>query len=359
MAATTLKQGTGKELKQLFAMLTGSIRETVGGLLGRELVVRPLEPEIRDAESFVATLGKPCAVARGAMDKGFAGKTLFAVFDLADAVTMAALLMMTPDDIIGQRRAKGTLESVDAQAFGELGNVLFAGFGNLLRDRVGNIDIRMHDHGVLQPGVDKDLLLGSNALVVFAFRMKVGDYPESIGSLVVDHATAEAWNKAPLEAGGEAVAGTGMAAAGGPGAQTRDDDGLEGIPAAPIRGTLAAFVMQPEVFRTLRRSCRRVGLELRRHGRGEIPNPAAHKHEIVLLDVPPGEDRRFNWCRRIKELSASTKVVLLIHHPSRQRVTQAFLSRADAILGFPCEEIQLSQKLGTILAGSPPETASS
>jgi CheY-like chemotaxis protein len=195
---------------------------------------------------------------------------------------------------------------------------------------------------------------------VFGFKMKVGDYPESFGALAIDVATAEAWNKTPLEFNsGEATAAP--AAAGPATAGTsikQDDDGLESIPAAPIRGTLAAFVLQPEVLKTLRRSCRRVGLDIRRHGRGEIPNPAAHRNEIVLLDVAPGEDRRFDWCRRIKELSDTTKVVLLIHHPSRQRVTQAFLSRADAILGFPCDELQLSQKLGSLVPaeGAPSAT---
>ena len=70
----------------------------------------------------------------------------------------------------------------------------------------------------------------------------------------------------------------------------------------------------------------------------------------VTLDVPPGEERRFDWCRRIKDLSETTKVVVLLQHASRQRVTQAFLSRADAIVGFPCEEPQLSQKLDQLLA---------
>ena len=103
----------------------------------------------------------------------------------------------------------------------------------------------------------------------------------------------------------------------------------------------------------LRRSCRRVGFELRRHGRGEIPNPAAHRNEVVMIDVPPGEERRFDWCRRLKEISSTTKVVLLLHHPSRQRVTQAFLSKADAILGYPCDEPQLSQKLAALLPSAP------
>jgi hypothetical protein len=224
----------------------------------------------------------------------------------------------------------------------------------VLRDQLGNIDVRMHDHGVVRDGIDNGLL-GSDPLVVFAFRLKVGDHPESIGHLAVDRATAEAWNKAPLESHGPAPAPRG-AASSGASAPTRDDEGFDNIPPAPIRGTIAAFVMQPEVFPTLRRSCRRVGFDLRRHGLGEIPNPAAHKNEVVLLDVPPGEDRRFDWCRRIKELSSSTRVVLLIHQPSRQRVVMAFMSHADVILGFPCDETDLSLKLHTILPQTPRPT---
>ncbi|HEX5053661.1 MAG TPA: hypothetical protein VFZ65_17915 [Planctomycetota bacterium] len=351
MAASTIKQGTARELQRLFAILINSIGETLGSLIGREIVVRPGEAQVSDVESLLASLPRPYAIARGALDKGFAGKNLCALFEIQDAIAMAGLLMMTPDDIIAERRKADTMGSEDDEAFGELGNVLFSGFGNVLRDAVGNIDVRMHDRGVVQPGNDEKGMLGSEPVIVFGFRMKIGEYPESIGQLVVDRSTAEAWNKAPIEP----VVDDGSGGA-RPATQFRaDEDGLEGIPAAPIRGVLASFVMQPEVLRPLRRSCRRVGLELRRHGRGEIPNPAAHRNEIVLLDVPPGEDRRFDWCRRIKELSNTTKVVLLIHHPSRQRVTQAFLSRADAILGFPCQEMELSQKLNSMLADPPAE----
>lgn len=361
MAGSTLKQGTGKELKRLLAMLTSAIGETLGSLVGRELVVRPGEVALLDAEALVGGLSKPCAVARGALDKGFAGKTLYALFEAPDAIAMAGMLMMTPDDVIQQRRAKGTIEGEDAEAFGELGNVLCSGMGNVLRENVPNIDIRLHDHGVVKPGIDKDNLLGTGPLVALAFRLKVGDYPESGGYLITDVQTAEAWNKAPLETvGGEepAAAAAGAAPPKPTGTGLRaDEEGLQDIPAAPIRGTLAAFVTSPEVFRVLRRSCRRVGLELRRHGKGEIPNPAAHKNELVLLDLPPGEDRRFEWCRRIKEFGSTTKVVLLLHHPSRNRVTQAFLSRADAIIGFPCEEPQLSQKLNPLLADLPAPAA--
>ncbi|MCU0866217.1 MAG: hypothetical protein MUC36_20725 [Planctomycetes bacterium] len=354
MTATTLKPGTGKELKRLFALLSASISETLGSLISREITVRPSEPALQDVDAFLADLPRTCAVARGALDKGFAGKSFQAIIEVADAIAMAGLLMMTPEDVVNQRRTKGTLEGEDAEAFGELGNVLYSGLGGVLREQVGNIDIRFQDHGVIKPGVDKNGVLGSGNLVVFGFRMKVGDYPESTGALAVDLATAEAWNKSPLEfGGGEAPAGAAAPAPAAPTAVRPEDEGLESIPLAPVRGTLAAFVLQGDALRMLRRSCRRVGFELRRHGRGEIPNPAAHRNEVVVLDVPPGEERRFDWCRRLKEMSTSTKVVLLLHHPSRPRVTQAFLSKADAILGFPCDEMQLSQKLGTLLPPAP------
>ena len=355
MARTTLKQGTGKELKRLFATMTSTIGDTVGSLLGRPLVLKPGELEVLDRDALVGALSRPCVVARGALGKDFAGRTFYAVFDVQDAAAMAGLLMLTPDAVVEQRRAKNTLEGEDATAFAELGNVLYSGFGNVLRDNVPNADVRLLDHGQIQPPADKDIVFAAGALAAFQFRLKVGDFPETAGWLVTDLATAEAWNKAPLECDEDAASAAAPAKP-APSAARPDED-LAGVPAAPVRGVLAAFVLEAEVFRTLRRSCRRVGLELRRHGRTEIPNPAAHKNQIVLLDVPPGEDKRFDWCRRIKEFHGSTRVVLLIHHPSRLRVMQAFLSRADTILGFPCDETQLSQKLGAMLPEEPSAAA--
>jgi len=357
MVGSTLKQGTGKELQQLFAKMTSAIGETLGSLVGRELVLKPGEVEVIDSEALVASLRRPCVVARGELSNDFAGRTLYTIFEVQDAVAMSGMLMMTPDNVIEQRRAKNTLEGGDLEAFGQLGNVLCSGLGNVLREHVPNIDLRLQDHGQVRPAMDKDKLLASGTLVAFSFRMKVGEFPETPAYLVTDLATAEAWNKAPLVCGDEGAGAAAGPERQGANAPRSDDDGLDAIPAAAIRGVLAAFVLEPDVFRTLRRSCRRVGLDLRRHGRGEIPNPAAHKSEIVLLDVPPGEERRFDWCRRLKEFHAATRIVLLVHHPSRARVTQAFLSRADVILGFPCDEGQLAQKLGSMLpedSGPPP-----
>ncbi|MCA8976745.1 MAG: hypothetical protein KDC98_18630 [Planctomycetes bacterium] len=354
MAGSTLKPSSSKELTRLFALLANSAGETLASLVNRQVSVRPAEAQILDNTGLIADLRSPYVVAHGGLDKDYADKSMAVMFELQDAVAMAGMLMMTPEEVIEQRRRAGVMEGEDAEAFGELGNVLFSGIGTTLRENVANVDVRLQKHGVVKPGVDVDGMLDEGVLTALTFTMQVGDYPETTGYMVIDLATAEAWNKGALETMADAAGAAGGDEAEKPAQPQRGEDpAFEAIPAAPIRGTLAAFVTQPEVLRTLRYSCRRVGLDLRRHGKGEIPNPAAHRQEIVLVDVPPGDDRHFDWCKRIKDFSPDNKVVLLLHHPSRNRVTQAFLSKADVILGFPCDELQLSQKLTAILDAAP------
>lgn len=353
MMGKTLKHGTGKELKNLLTLLTGTVGESLGSLVGSAVAVRPLELELKDSATLLENLAKPGIIAQGTMSKGLPGKPMLAMFDVADAATMAGMLMMTSPDVVAQRRTQATLGSEDAEAFGQLGTALFAGLDGVLREHVGEVELRYQKHGAVQPKLDKDGILGSEPLILFGFALKIGDHPESTGMFAIDAATADAWNKAPLEWVDKSPGASADAASA---ASRADEDGLESVPAAPIRGTLAAYLVLPDMMRTLRRVCRRVGFELKKHGRGEIPNPAAHRNEVVLLEAAAGDDRRFEWCRRIKDIAASTKVVLLVHLPSRQRVTQAFLSKADAIIGAPCEESLLAQKLGALLPNGPPTT---
>lgn len=348
MSDTVLKQATGKELRKLLARLAGAIRETVGSLIAREVVAQPGELAITDAESILAQIPKAQAGIRGALDKNFTGKFVVVMFEVADACSMAGLLMMTPDEVIEERRARGALEGEDVEAFGEIGNVLCSGLGNVLRESVVGADVRLQSHATVQPGLDEKELLPQGPLVACRLKFKVGDQPESTATIVLDQETAEAWNCGPLADAPsvpEPATGATKAESGG----LRIEDDLEDIPAAPIRGTLNSYLASSDCMPVLRRSCRRVGLDLRRHHRAEIPNPAAHRGEIVLLDVPPGEERRIDWCRRIKDFDKSTRVVLVLHRPSRALVAQAFLSHADVILGFPLDEPVLSQKLGGLL----------
>jgi hypothetical protein len=354
MAGSPLHPATSKELQKLLALLASSAGETLASLVNRSVTLRPRESRLVDHDTLVAALNRACVVARGSLDKAYAGRSMVLMFEIQDAIAMAGMLMMTPDEVIEQHRASGVIGGEDAEAFGELGNVLFSGIGTTLRANIDDIDIRLQSHGVVKPGVDVDRLVDDVALVALAFGIQVGGYPETTGYMVVDLATAERWNGSPVESFDAAAEAPSAAAESRPAAGVRSDDqAYEAIPAAPVRGTMAAFVSLPEVLHTLRHSCRRVGLELRRHGKGEIPNPAAHRDQIVVVDVPPGEERQFDWCKRIKDFAPDNKVVLLLHHPSRNRVMLAFHTKADVILGFPCDELQLSHKLAAMLEPSP------
>lgn len=347
MTASALKGNNIRQLKQLFAQLTAAVSETLGSLIAREVKARPGELQLLAADDLLAALPRANAVARGALDKDYAGHHLCVAIDMPDAVAMAGMLMLTPDELIEQRRGHDAFASEDAEAFGELGNVLCSGLGNVLRDNVANVDLRLQDHALLKPGLDEKHLLADGPLVCAELQLQVGSHPPTTARLLIDKDTADKWNQQPIEVPA-ATAAAAPAAARGDGSRP-EDDSLDEIPAAPIRGVLNAFLGNPDPYRVLRRCCRRVGLELRRYGRSEIPNPAAHRNEVVLLDVPLGEERRFDWCRRIKDFNSGIKTVLLLHRPSRARVTQAFLAQADVILGWPCQEEQLGQKLAELL----------
>jgi CheY-like chemotaxis protein len=349
MAENTVKQADAALLTRAFGLLASSLGENLGSLIGRDLTIRPGEIELHDPQALVRALPRPYLITRGSICVGGVTKTLFAAIEVPDVVAMIGGLMMTPEDDIAERRKKNSLEPDDRTAFEELGKVMYSGFGTALRDMLGDAEASYTDNCIAMPGDENCDMLGHGTFATLWFRMKLGEYPESRGYVGIDRATAEVWNKEPLVVG-EAASASAVTAS-----STREDDALEQIEAAPIRGILAAYVLQSEVYGLLRMSCRRVGLDLQRHSRAEVPNPMAHKNDIVLMDVPTGEERRFDWCRRIKEMSNTTRVVLLIHHPSRQRVTQAFLSRADAILGLPCDETQLSLKLASMCTDSPSE----
>ena len=127
---------------------------------------------------------------------------------------------------------------------------------------------------------------------------------------------------------------------------------LDEVPIAPLRGEMACFISDPAVMDVVRSSCRRSGLDLRRHGVSEAPNPTAHKRGLVLLDVPLGQDRRFDWCKRLKHQNPDVRVILLVHHPSKARVLRGLIARADVILGWPLDEPVLCERLNNLIEPS-------
>ena len=203
MAAAALKQGTDTELHTLLDRVVRAIDETLSSLIGREIHVEPGEVLCQDPADLQGALKTAYVAARGAMDKSYEGKSMLTLFEVPDAVAMAGLLMMTPEDVIAQRRESDRLDGEDIEAFGELGNVLYSGFSDALRDKVEDFGVRMQDQGHLDADGDPDGMLGEDRLVTISFKMKVGDYPESTATFAVDVDTAARWNGAPIEAVGD------------------------------------------------------------------------------------------------------------------------------------------------------------
>ena len=247
MSTTTVKLETGRELKKLCAKLAKAMSETVGSLVGRDLITQPGELEQTDADALLAALRGSHGVVRGSLDKDYAGRKLLVMFALPDAIAMSGLLMMSPDHVIEEHRQSGKLEGEDLEAFGELGNVLCSGLGNVLREAVANIDIRLQDTGVIAPGLDAQGLLPSDPLVVQRIQVKVGAFPETTALLVLDKASAETWNKGPLAPGPQTQSPTPQATAAHPGeGPAKGEESLDDIPAAPIRGRLHVYVCNNE-----------------------------------------------------------------------------------------------------------------
>ena len=359
MLGTQVKQGGEQGIRKLLAGIASAMAETLRSSLGRSVSVRPGDTSLCAVDVMLGSIKSETAVVRGALDKDYAGKYLWLTFEARDAATMSGLATKAAEQVIDERRKKGVLEGEDLQAFTEVANVLCSGLDGALRGLVGQgIGLRLQDHGLLKPGLDAQGILGTQPLVVSSCKLKIADYPETTCLVIVDPQSAEQWNGKPLELTDAAEAKS-HDAAGDHAAlsQTQAErkqalqaaEELEAIPPAPIRGRLAAFVVDTDAFLAVRKSCRRVGLDLDRRSRNEIPNPAAHRDQIVVIEVHAGEDKRIDWCKRLKAFHDGIKVVLLLHHPTRQRVLQGFMAKADALLGIPVEESLLSAKLGPIL----------
>lgn len=356
MAEQTLILKKTKKLKKLFSAMANAIVETLKSLIDQPLSITSGALELTDGETITSNLSGHAVVVRGALDKDFAGSTLRFLFDAKDATAVASFMMMTPSDVIDEKRKAGTLEGEDMEAFGEVGNVLCSGVDGILRDSIGStIGLRVQDHGLVKPGLDSDGFLGEEQFLAFTYKFKVGSYPETDTKILVDLETAETWNGGPILDEEVSDHQTPAEAQKPITDEGEEPESLDSIPAHEIRGKMACYVIDNLLLETIRKSCRRVGLELDRHTVSEVPNPSAHKGDVVLLDIPIGEEKRFEYCKRMKEFGSEIKVAVLIHHPSKKRILQGFMAKADIILGWPVDEGVLSAKLNSLLAEPVPD----
>jgi len=348
MVELTLNPGRTKQLSRLCSAMANAVVESLKSLVEQPLAITQGSFELVGSDRITADLPGQAIVVRGDLDKDYAGRTLRFLLDARDATALAGFMMMNSEEDIAKKRTAGKIDAEDLEAFGDVGNVLCAGVDGILRESLGPvIGLKLRDHGVVDAEGDPGELLGVEQFLVFSFGFKVGGFDEGRTMILMDLESAEAWNGGSLlDDGHPPEEGDPVGADG--------EENLEDIPAAEIRGKLACYLCDKSLVDTLRKSCRRVGLELDRHPTCEVPNPAAHKNDVVVLDIPIGEERRFEWCKRIKQYDSGVKVVVLIHHPSKKRVLQGFMTKADIILGWPITEPVLSDKLNQLL--DPPQS---
>ena len=350
------------------AALRDLVFDLVTGLAGtlhsvasfRELSTRPsVRAFAMDGESWLWLLEGSQAVLRGTMPSaagagsprdgvglaaaGERGEVLIAL-DTETAVTLADALTSTPA-VLPKRPTRpgdrGRRVAWHEGALRQLGTVLFRSFNHTLRTRLG-FDPRLRCQGIgpLRTGYDQREVVARSARVIYEFNVQVDDRPQAAGSLLLDPETARCWNGGaePLPA----VPSLGAVAPSvGPSppvscAVPRPKDGA----LRPV----SAYVGE-ESAELIRACCRRIEVPVSCQPLTEIPNPAAHRGEVVVLEVPEGDERRFEWAKRMKDSDADISVVLLIHQASRERVIQGFLTKADAVSGWPSMVAQLGTKL--------------
>lgn len=351
VTGTEVTQGTNRKLETLLGSMLAASAESLQQLVGRPVAARARRCQAIAPQALLGRLDGQHAIVRGVLDGPEAGDVVRCVIAARDATTLAGYTMMTPEETIAERRATGTLAGEELESFAEVANVLCSSFDGALRGALPDAGVlRAKDHGVLDRGGDALDRLGTEELVALEFTLTLGGHPESRGWILLERRTAERWN------GGALAPFAADAGAPGDAAHADCEENRE-IEPVPIRGQLTAYVVDPDVFLRLRSSCCRVGLAIDRRGRVEVPNPGEHKEGIVLMDVPSGDTRRFDWCKRLKQHHPEVKVALLIHHPSRSRVTQGFLAKADAIMGWPVTEARLAEKLSSLLEPAEPQAS--
>ncbi|MCA8943398.1 MAG: hypothetical protein KDB80_12615 [Planctomycetes bacterium] len=338
MSVQAINPDSATKLRAVLKGSSASMVETMSSLLGVSMEISNTQLVCVERDDILNAIDAECTVIRGALDKDFAGRRLRVLMTSTDSMTMAAIMVTTPEETIHERRESGIIEDADFEAFGELANIACSGIDEQLREQIGSkVGIRLEDTGRVTPGSDPDGMFDDGDYVALQFQLEIEEYPPSVAFMLVDRETAEAWNGGPLEFG-EAAPDSPQSAGFG--------DLVE--PEVEHRGTMACYLADPEPYHLVRRAGRRAGLDLDNRPVSEVPNPASYRDKLVLIDVPLRNERRFHWCKRLKEYEPSCRVVLMVRHPSRQRIVLGFLSKADIIVGWPLSEDDLVEKLNSL-----------
>ena len=333
-------EGSDTTLAGIVNSSLSAIAQNIGSLIDRPASIKGQAAKLTNQDLISEYINGSYTILHGDLEQDYSGSIYF-FFSLEDAVTFSSYLMMIPDEVVRSNRKSPNWTEEDQEAFGEVGNIIFSALDETLRNAcTGKINIRLGGVEKCDFPQQKPECLKEDSYVNYPFECQIADFPSSKGYMLIQSPAADAINKSPIGFGFE----TDEAEEAAIDTEDADDDFEE----APIRGTLSIFSSDITILKALRRSCRRVGLTFDRRSRNEIPNPSAHQDQIVLIEIGRGQEKRYEWCRRLKA-SGTTQVVLLLHDPTKYGVALGFKAQADLILGWPLKEQMISEKLSLLL----------
>ncbi len=105
------------------------IEEEVGGLLGAEINLLKHKSRPVSKEEFFSEPRDYSVVAKLDVSGGVTG-TCYLILDLKAAITLGSTLVMLPQDLINKRLMKATLEEEEADAFGEVANIIAGAYSH-------------------------------------------------------------------------------------------------------------------------------------------------------------------------------------------------------------------------------------
>ncbi len=342
-AVFKIAEGSDTALTDLLRGALTRAAGAVSSLVDKEVSFELGRPDLVNDESLATRLPGDWFRIHGEFKGDHQGRVQV-LFDKATAIAFSNFLRMVPQELVEKNLAEETWTDEDAEALGEVGNVVFSAFDEAMKEgSAGKLQVALAGTEPLAGGVSETI--GRDPHIIFSVTCRIGELPERSLHLLLPLETAEAVNGRPIRFHGE-------------GAEDAAD--FEEIEEAPIRGDMSVYVAHPEVLRALRRSCRRIGLRFDKRPKGEVPNPAAQKGRFVFLEIAPGQERRFEWCLRLKEADLGILVAILLMEPTKKGVVLSFKAGADVILGWPVKERSMSEKLAAALeklgAGAPEES---
>jgi chemotaxis protein CheY-P-specific phosphatase CheC len=342
--APNIIEGTDGALSQLVQAALQAASENIASLIDKPISIETGEVTFLNAEIFVTEREGKFVLLSGDLEKDYEG-TVHTVMGQTEAITLSSYMMMVPEEVVNQNRTDESFAEDAQETFGEVGNIIFSALDEVLRDQApGQVSIRVKDQELYELPGKAPRSFTEGPFIQYAFNYRIADYEEAVGALLLPLEAAEKINGEPLNFGEEVATLRAQALRQ---LEQGPEDEIEDIEQAPIQARLATYVQHGMLFKKVRKSCRRIGLELEKRPKTEVPNPSAHLGKVVLIEIGRGDLKRFDWCRRLKE-SGDIQVVIMLMDPTDYHVVLAFKAGADVIMGWPIHERRLSSKMATL-----------